>query len=90
MCKNVSIYLYCVLKVCKKANNPLNIYPNNTLHNNVCVVDVKISLLLLVKNVFINVREGMSELGRWVAAKHTTFKLLPLAFRVLKITEILR
>ena len=89
MCKNVSIYLYCVLKVCKKTNNPLNIYPNNTLHNNVCVVGVKISLLL-VKNVFINVREGMSELGRWVAAKHTTFKLLPLAFCVLKITEILK
>ena len=55
----------------------------------VCVVGVKISLLL-VKNVFINVTEGKSELGRWVAAKHTTFKLLPLAFRVLKITEILR
>ena len=53
------------------------------------MVGVKISLLL-VKNVFINVTEGKSELGRWVAAKHTTFKLLPLAFRVLKITEILR
>ena len=29
-------------------------------------------VLLLIKNVFINVREGMSELSSWVAAKHTT------------------
>ena len=28
--------------------------------------------LLLVKSVFINVKKGMSELWRWVAAKHTT------------------
>ena len=31
---------------------------------------VKIALLL-VKNVFINVGEGMSKLWCWVAAKHT-------------------
>ena len=36
------------------------------------MVGVKIALLL-VKNVFINVGEGMSELWRWIAAKHTTF-----------------
>ena len=35
------------------------------------MVVVKIALLL-VKNVFINVREGISELGRRVAAKYTT------------------
>ena len=36
-----------------------------------CVVALKIALLL-VKNMFINVGEVMSELGRWAAAKHTT------------------
>ena len=33
---------------------------------------VKIALLL-VKNVFINVKKGMSELERWVAANASTF-----------------
>ena len=28
--------------------------------------------LLLVKSVSINVKKGMNELWRWVAAKHTT------------------
>ena len=37
------------------------------------MVGVKIALLL-VKNVLINVREGMSELRHWVAAKHTYFE----------------
>ena len=32
---------------------------------------VKIALLL-VKNVFINVGEGINELACWIAAKHTT------------------
>ena len=31
---NVGIYFYCILKVCKKTNNQLNIYPHNNLHNN--------------------------------------------------------
>ena len=35
------------------------------------MVGLKIALLL-VKNVFINVRESMSELGHWVAAYATT------------------
>ena len=34
---------------------------------------VKIALIL-VKNVLINVREGMSELRRWLASKHTYFE----------------
>ena len=37
-----------------------------------CVVGLKIALLL-VKNVFINVKKGMSELERWVAANASTF-----------------
>ena len=37
----------------------------------VCVVGVKIAFLL-VKNGFINVGKGMSELWHWVAARHTT------------------
>ena len=37
----------------------------------VCVVGLKIALLL-VKNVFINMKNGMSELSCWVAAKQTT------------------
>ena len=36
----------------------------------VCVVGLKIALLL-VKNVFINLREGISEFSRWLAAEHT-------------------
>ena len=28
--------------------------------------------LLLVKNIFINVKKCVSELWRWIAAKHTT------------------
>ena len=37
----------------------------------VCVIALKIALLLM-KSVFINVGGGISELSRWVAAKHTT------------------
>ena len=37
----------------------------------VFVTVLKIALLP-VKSVFINVKKGMSELWRWVAAKHTT------------------
>ena len=37
----------------------------------VCVVGLKIALLL-VKNVFINMKNDMSELSCWVAAKQTT------------------
>ena len=37
-----------------------------------CMVGLKIALLL-VKNAFINVKKGMSELWRSVAARHTTF-----------------
>ena len=36
------------------------------------MVGLKIALLL-AKNVFINVKKGISELWRWVAARHTTF-----------------
>ena len=38
----------------------------------ICVIVLKIALLL-VKNVFIIVKKRMSELWRWVVAKHTTF-----------------
>ena len=31
--------------------------------------------LLLVKSVFINMKKGISELWRWVAAKQTTYLL---------------
>ena len=34
VCKIADIYFYCMLNVCKKTNIPLNIYPHNTLRNN--------------------------------------------------------
>ena len=36
-----------------------------------CVAELKIALLL-VKNVFFGVKKQISELGCWVAQKHTT------------------
>ena len=38
----------------------------------VCVVGLKIALLL-VKSVFINLGEGISESWRWLAAKYTAY-----------------
>ena len=40
-----------------------------------CVMGLKIALLL-VKSVFINLGEGMSELWHWLAAKYTTLEIL--------------
>ena len=37
-----------------------------------CLRDIIKMALLPMENVFINVKKGISELWRWVAAKHTT------------------
>ena len=37
-----------------------------------CLRDIIKMALLPMKNVFINVEKSISELWRWVAAKHTT------------------
>ena len=37
-----------------------------------CLCDIIEIALLFMKSIFINVKKGMSELGRWLAAKHTT------------------
>ena len=37
-----------------------------------CLCDVIKTALLFMKSIFINVKKGMSKLGRWLAAKHTT------------------
>ena len=40
---------------------------------NKCVSVIVLQIALLpVKSIFINVKKGMSELWRWLAAKHTT------------------
>ena len=36
-----------------------------------CLCDIIKIALLPMKSVFINVKKGMSELGAWLAAKHT-------------------
>ena len=38
----------------------------------VCVINLKNSMLPM-RSVFINVKKSMSELGCWLAAKHTTY-----------------
>ena len=50
MRKIVIIYFYCILKVCKKTSIPLNIYPHNTLHNNLRYIAQLYTLLYILIN----------------------------------------
>ena len=55
MRKIVIIYFYCILKVCKKTLNiPLNIYPHNTVHNNLRYIARLYTLLYILINAIKN------------------------------------